>query len=253
MTGKGTISSLDLEKWPDGIEINSAIKLPEHLSYPFVVRDGQHVYCVPECAETGRVIRFALDEPSGTWRPTDPCVTAFTVVDPTLIKHHSVWWLFGGQVGRADYELCIWYADKLTGPWTPHPLNPVKTDFCSARPAGPLFTSRGELYRPAQDSSQGYGSAVAIQRVVELDQQRYTEEHVMRMEQLIDSPYRHGTHTLSIFSGGFIVDGKSSRFSLLTRFWRTVNFCQQKIRRMNLAKSRGSHVISSPVRGKSTR
>ena len=77
---------------------------------------------------------------------------------------------------------CLWRSPILTrptscisttvrqplGPWKPHKRNPVKSDVRNSRPAGRLFYWNGDLYRPAQDSSQRYGYAMSINRVLRL-------------------------------------------------------------------------------------
>ena len=97
----------------------------------------------------------------------------------------------------------------MFGPWTGHPQNPVKIDVTSSRPAGTPFVRDGVLHRPAQDCSSGYGGAVVINAVVTLDDERFEERPVGRVEADGD-PYPLGRHTLSYGGGLVAIDGKRS-------------------------------------------
>src|SRR5439155_5200805 len=99
------------------------------------------------------------------------------------------------------------------GPWHPHGLNPVVTDITAGRPAGTVFEHGGALYRPAQDGSRGYGSALAVCEVTSLDPERYDERVVQRITPT-DARYRNGVHTLARDGGFCAIDGMRWRFEL---------------------------------------
>ena len=92
----------------------------------------------------------------------------FPGCDATPVEHDGRWWLFcGNQDDRGTERLYLFMADALTGPWRPHPGNPVKADAGSARPGGLPFVHEGVLYRPAQDCSRTYGGALVLNRVTD--------------------------------------------------------------------------------------
>jgi hypothetical protein len=127
-----------------------------------------------------------------------------------------LWWLAGASdPGGAQFgsDLHLWYATDITGPWTPHPSNPVKTDVCSARPAGTPFVADGALYRPAQDSSSTYGSRVVINRIVTLTTRCFREEPAAFVAPDSQGPYPDGLHTLSAVGAMTLIDGKRLAFS----------------------------------------
>jgi hypothetical protein len=120
------------------------------------------------------------------------------------------WWLFATRPGRHSLtKLYLWWADDLTGPWTPHPLNPVKTDVRSARPAGTPFIHDGRLYRPAQDCVDGYGSAVALCEVTTLTPTAFEERvvNVVRADPSWARPF--GLHTLAAARDRTLLDARS--------------------------------------------
>jgi hypothetical protein len=129
-------------------------------------------------------------------------------VDATLAEVDGRWWMFAnvGVEGALNYdELCIFHAPSPLGPWTPHRRNPVKSDARSARPAGRLFHWNGDLYRPAQDCSGAYGSAIVINRVLRLTASEFREEPVSRIEAKW-APNLHGVHTVNTAAGISVID-----------------------------------------------
>jgi hypothetical protein len=107
------------------------------------------------------------------------------VVDATIHKVNGKFWMFAG-VSNGNYsnsdELCLFFADALTGPWTPHVANPVVSDVRHARPAGRLFYEGGRLIRPSQDCGKAYGYALAFSEVVTLSESEYEERQISRLE-----------------------------------------------------------------------
>ena len=111
-----------------------------------------------------------------------------------------------GVEGTLNYdELHVFSAAAPDGPWRPHPRNPVKSDARCARPAGRLFWWNGSLYRPSQDCSGQYGSAIVINKVTRLTPTEFAERPVSRIEAKW-APGLLGTHTLNSAPGISVVD-----------------------------------------------
>jgi hypothetical protein len=159
------------------------------------------------------VFLYALDD-AGRWTEEATLIEGIAVLDPTVVRHDGRWWMFGTD-SEVDPEgkLFLWSAPELLGPWEPHPANPVKADIRSGRPAGTPFVVDGELYRPAQDSSLGYGSAVVICRVTRLTREEFAEVPVARFAPPPGDPYARGRHTLAGAGGLTAVDGKRAVFA----------------------------------------
>ena len=199
-----------------------------HASYPFPVHVGDELYCVPETAQAGKVEAWRCIQLPDQWERVQTLVEA-PVLDPTPLTWNGRWWLFGTRRDRdANAELWLWSAPDFIGPWEPHPLNPVKIDVTSARPAGTPFARDGVLYRPAQDCSQGYGGSIVINRIDRLDEYGF-EEHVVELLDLGADRYKDGNHHLAFSSGLTVIDGKRaivdlhrSRRELLARLRRVL-------------------------------
>ena len=190
-----------------------AIRLPTHLSYPFLLEVDVDLYCIPESSQSGEVTLFRASEDRHEWIKVATLIKGAPIIDPTIFRHGEKWWLFGTRADAGDnFNLFAWHADELVGPWTAHLANPIKTDVRSSRPAGPPFVYEGDLYRPAQDCSTGYGNAVVVNRVKVLTAEQFEEEVVSRVAPDPKGIYPTGLHTLCGLDKTTIIDGSRSAF-----------------------------------------
>jgi hypothetical protein len=189
-----------------GAEI--VIARASHLSYPYVFTSDAGVCCVPETLqERDGCIIYQLDDDE--WRPLHHILRGRPIADPTILQHDGRWWLFcSNEEHHGNLTLEAYSADTLAGPWTPHPLNPLKSDLSSARPAGRPFVIKRRLFRPAQDCSNHYGGAVEIMEVTELTPSRFREVRALRLEPDRTGPYPDGLHHLVIDGEKVYLDGK---------------------------------------------
>lgn len=176
------IRMLDGGAWEPPVPV---LTRPYHLSYPFVFEwEGTH-YMIPETSgnrgvELYRCTSFPLE-----WQFEQQLLPDVRAADVTLHEVDGAWMMFA-MIARPGVEenwdeLHVFHASRPTGPWAPHERNPVKSDVRSARPAGRLFSVDGVLYRPAQDCSRGYGSAVSINRVLQASRSEFFEEETSRI------------------------------------------------------------------------
>jgi hypothetical protein len=174
--GRGAISVSRLQ--PDGTLSAPArvLEQPYHLSYPCVFEsDGW--WMVPETSDIGTVDLYRAVEFPFRWKHEARLLNDVLAVDATL-HHDGRWWMFVsiGEYRSSTWdELSIFMADELTGPWRPHPRNPVKSNAASSRPAGRLIRRGGRLLRPAQDCSRFYGEAVRFCDIERLTEDDYAE------------------------------------------------------------------------------
>ncbi|MCX6234043.1 MAG: hypothetical protein NT175_04850 [Bacteroidetes bacterium] len=189
-----------------------AIKEPWHLSYPYILESGGQVYCIPESAGSRQVNVYRLDSETDLFVHFKTILEGIDAVDPTLFQYQELWWLFFTRKHLSDTHLFAYYANDLFGEYKPHNNNPLKTDVCSARPAGAPFIIAGELHRPAQDCSVTYGERVAVNKIIKLDPWHFEEETVKYIEFVKDKEkrmkYHKGLHTISLSGEYIIFDGK---------------------------------------------
>ena len=192
---------------------SAALRLPVHLSYPYLIEQDGVRYCIPESVQANSVLLFRAVGSEPRWIFDCRLIDGFAAADSTVIRHDGRFWLFctrytPGRGNPANSELHIWHASELRGRWIPHAHNPVKVDRSNARPAGTPFVHDGELFRPAQDCSRTYGGSIKINRVTALTENAFAEEMVSLIEPRKDGPYPDGFHHLSAFGDYTFIDGK---------------------------------------------
>ena len=216
-------------------------RLEHHLSYPYVVEDGDVRYVMPEQSQARRVALYTVAEDG--MREARVLIDGIAAVDPTLVRHHGQWWLFVTDGAVDDNgELLLFHAPALDGPWTPHPMNPIVRDIRCARPAGTPFAIDGALYRPAQDCSTGYGARVALARVDVLTTRAYRETVVAHVAPPARGRGRHGLHTLALRDGICVVDGKDRVFDPAA----TLAILRSDVRRLRRTASKVPHGTPAP-------
>jgi hypothetical protein len=212
-TGRGSIAHVSITR--DGIVSDTECVLDPgvHTSYPFLVEDEGTVYMLPETSASGELVLYeAVDFPH-RWQRAATLLPGIPAVDASVIEHGGRWWMFAGIHGHGhNNNLCVWHAPRLSGPWTPHTANPVKTDARSARSGGTPFVSAGRLYRPSQDSSRRYGGRVVINRVDVLTPTAFAERPVRVVGPRQGSPYPDGLHTISAAGDRTLIDGNVLHF-----------------------------------------
>ena len=187
------------------------VERPYHLSYPFVFeREGQ-IWMLPEMSAAGRVELLRATNFPFEWEPAGTIIEGHEIADATIVEHGDRLWLFAsvGGAGSSSWDnLHLWSAPSLTGDWRPHARNPVLIDAASARPAGAMFRRDGQLWRPAQDCTGGYGSALTLARVTTLDDEQFEQKNVASLRPNAVWP-GIGLHTLNAAGAFEVVDGAS--------------------------------------------
>lgn len=208
-TNKGRIAAIEHRPSTGFSEPRVVMDFPTHASYPLLVEADDSVYCIPETSAQRRVVLLQTRSFPDDWVEVATLIDDRALADATVLFHDGRWWMWALDIEVGDNcALVLWYADSLTGPWTPHPLNPVKLDVRSARPAGGLFFDDGHLYRPAQDCSVTYGGRIVLTEVTELSTDRYAERTVSTIDPDPTSPYPLGVHTISSIGEMTVIDGK---------------------------------------------
>lgn len=205
--GRGWIAAAPRDA-PGGLDAaTTAIDLGCHMSYPATFAFEGATWCAPEAAGAGGLRLFRMGATPDRWEQVAHLLPGLRLADPTIFPHAGRWWLFatpdGAEVGTA---LHLWHAPSPLGPWTAHPLNPVKRDVASARPAGQVFAHGDALYRPGQDGAGAYGRAVVLHRILRLDPEGFEEVAVARLEPGRDWPCPDGLHTVNWQDGALVLD-----------------------------------------------
>jgi hypothetical protein len=214
-TRRAHISAMTIDENGQHSDPKQVLARPYHLSYPFLFRWNSEDYMIPETIGNRAIELYRCEEFPGRWALDRVLIEGIRAADVTLIEHGGRWWLFASVIeneGASTWdELFLYSADTPIGSeWKPHPKNPIVSDVRRARPAGRVFRSGGELYRPGQDCSKGYGSSIRIHRILKMTETEYQEEEVSRLEPGWDSDLV-GIHTLSRDGKLTVIDGNKRR------------------------------------------
>jgi hypothetical protein len=217
-SSRGHIARLDPDDPASAAAPQPVIVRNKHISYPYTFVDGVDVYCVPEMSQEEGCVLYRLDE-DGRWVPRHHLLRGVRIVDPTIFRFAARWWLFCAEPPpHHTRTLHAYFADALDGPWTPHPLNPLKRDVASSRPAGRPFTIGDRLYRPAQDCHETYGGAVHVMEVLTLTTVDFRETVALRLESDAAWPYPDGLHHLVVDGTRVYFDAKRRSTDFLLPF-----------------------------------
>ena len=178
------------------------------------------------CLTLYRCVRFP-----DRWEPAHRILDV-PAIDATVVRHDGKWWMFHALPGpedRAMRELHVVFADTLTGPWTQHPANPVRSGFHASRPGGTAFEANGALHLPIQDCAGTYGAAINLLRIDTLTTDAFEASVVRRFEAAdLLTGYADGFHTLSGCGDTTFIDVKRIQRSATEGWIRT----QYKVRRL---------------------
>lgn len=207
-TGKAVLASVDLNNrgWGTPEEV---LALPGHVSYPCLVEADGKVFIAPETCELNELALYEAIAFPRLWEKVAVLLPGVPAVDATVFRHGALWWLLGTMRDSANEILLGFYATDLFGPWYGHSKNPLKIDVRSARSAGAVFEIGGVLYRPSQDCSQTYGGRIIVHRIIELDEDHWSEVPVLALEASRSWPYNQGLHTIAVAGDQCIIDAKT--------------------------------------------
>jgi len=182
---KGHLAAIEVFEDAEPGEARVILERPYHLSYPFVFDWEGALYMIPETAQNRTVELYRCEEFPHRWHLHQVLLDNISAVDATLWRGLGQCWMFvnvaePGMEKNTD-ELHLYWSATPFGPWTANPRNPLVSDVRCARPAGPLFSHRGKLYRPSQDCSVAYGHSILINRVEHLGEDGYRETTVDRI------------------------------------------------------------------------
>jgi hypothetical protein len=206
--GKGIIICLELLDGGRYANLGTVLDEDAHLSYPQVFAWEGERYMVVESSEAKRVSLYRCVEFPLRWERVTDLIEGRECVDSTLYFHDGTWYLFANvseSGGGLSDELFLFHSGSLTGPYQPHPQNPVLTDARVSRPAGNLFRHDGRLVRPSQRCVPIYGSAIVFNEVLELSRERYRERTLSTLSPGF-LPELDGCHTYNAAEGVEVLD-----------------------------------------------
>jgi len=208
--GKGKIMMIENFDFKTKKNISGITPSQIHLSYPYLIRDDENLFCIPETSESLEIGLYKVDDNNpAKLKKQKILVGGKQFVDSSIIFHSGKYWLFTSISGISN-QLYIYYSNHIDGDYQAHELNPIKVKKEACRGAGSLFTSKGFMYRPTQNPSNCYGGSIQINKIKILTESHYQTEVIFEI--LPDKEYSKGIHHISFTADKIVVDGKRKVF-----------------------------------------
>lgn len=197
----GTIVSLVYDEALRLVDRRLCLSEPWHLSYPQVFAGEGAVWMLPEAHRSGGLTLYRAHDELADWQAECRINLDCVPVDASILRYDDRWWLFYASAQNKRTKLShlhVACANRLCGPWTPHPGNPVRIDPRSARPGGTPIIIGDRIMLPVQDNSATYGGALRALWIDRLDDRQFeaVAAEAMTVPDMVGA-YGHGMHTLS--------------------------------------------------------
>jgi hypothetical protein len=208
----GTIEVLVFDAAFRFVAAHAVLREPWHLSYPVVFDAEGETWLMPEANQSGRLTLYRARAFPDVWEPAITITVDPAPVDATPLWQEGRWWLFyastaHGQDGMS--ALHVAFADRLAGPWTAHPANPVRVDRAGARPGGTPLVAGGRVLLPVQDCARTYGGAIRLLEIDTLTPEHFAARLAARLSApAAAAPFRAGLHTLAGAGDVTLIDVK---------------------------------------------
>lgn len=204
--GRGKIMMIDGFDFKTKKQVKGISPTSIHLSYPYLIKQGEELYCIPETSNAKEVVLYKLnaDKPDLLTRCKE-LLSGMKYVDSSIIFFNNKYWLFTSVSGVYD-QLYIYYSSTIDGDYQEHQLNPIKVEKYACRGAGSLFIANNVIYRPTQNPTNCYGGSLQINKILVLTESEYKTEPVFEI--LPDKFYNRGLHHISFSNDKIVVDGK---------------------------------------------
>ena len=202
---KGVISYITVDQDLKFSKPQQVLELPIHLSFPHVFCEGTDIYMTPETYDYQSISLFKAITFPTQWEMQRVLVQGEDFADPILFKHNNYYWLF---VAVQQDRLRIYYAQDLSEPFQPHPINQQNL---RGRNAGAVYYINNRLIRPTMDCRQGYGRSMILKEILTLDPSHFEEQEIAYIEPNW-APFLDGTHSYCQNEDLVIYDGRRTIF-----------------------------------------
>jgi hypothetical protein len=170
---------------------------------------GGQVWMIPESVGARAVLLYRAERFPDRWVRHATLIPDRELSDATLLDHDGRLWLFATDrdgLGSTSDTLVVYSAERLEGPWQPHPMNPIRIDRRGARPGGAFVRAGDRLLLPVQDGTLGYGGGLGFSELLQLDAETVRLGPPVPLDPAGDWPHRQ-VHTYNRAGGIEVIDG----------------------------------------------
>lgn len=155
-----------------------------HLSFPFVFKDGDDIYMVPESSKNSDIRLYKSVDFPLKWKFEKQLISDVDAADTMIFNNDNRWFMLtnicSAQMGDHQSELHIFHSEDFKNDeWRPiESGNPVIFDPLKGRNGG-FFAHNGKLYRVNQVHGQShYGKSFNVNEIDVLSKEKYAETEV---------------------------------------------------------------------------
>lgn len=216
---KARISKLIIDKKTMQLkQVTPLLSLPNHISYPAIIRKNNNVYVYPENGLSGKLTRYLYDQKQEKFIE-DNIMMEGPLADATITELFGDEYLFCTKLPDCNGKHLEIYKKDGTGQY--QLFQEVDFEENIARMAGDFFKVENAIYRPAQDCNKCYGNGTVIQEVSMKNGLFYFND--VRRLYSQDNIYNEGLHTLNTFKNVVVMDivGKP-RYPLARKLIKTL-------------------------------
>ena len=176
-----------------------ALSTKYHLSFPFLIRDKEKIYMLPEQSKCTGLLLYECKTFPNKWTPVCELLKG-SFVDSVIFFYEDLYWLFTVEsIGDSNAKENLYYSSILcTKEWTFHSTINISKKKVSRRGAGNIFMKDGRIYRPVQHNQEYYAQGITMLEIITLSKTKYEERPIGEIGRNI--------HTLNILDELVIID-----------------------------------------------
>jgi hypothetical protein len=156
---------LKLNEYGNICDKGVALDLSHHLSYPYIFKDDNEIYMIPEQGSTNTIQLYKCTEFPHKWEPIYTFIGGDWFVDSNLIKYNGYYWIITTNVLG---KLYIIYSKHLLHSWNLHPICNKSVNINEHgdnRNAGTVKLIDNKIYRFTQRNINNYGESLLIKEI----------------------------------------------------------------------------------------
>ena len=183
---KGKISAFELSG-NSYKEIGVAIDEDFHMSFPYVFKNNNEIYMIPETSEHKEIRLYKCEEFPLKWKLEKVLMNNIEAVDTVVFNQKNKWHMLtnicSSSIGEHLSELHMFDADNLvTDIWKGSKNNPIIFDSEKARNGG-LFCIDDTFYRVNQSQNKdSYGYSFKINKIKSIKKDIYIEDEISHIK-----------------------------------------------------------------------
>ena len=185
--GRGRIAAIELSGGTDYRVLGAVIDEPFHMSFPYVLEQGNELYMIPETGAAKSIRIYKCVDFPLKWELCQSIrLDDEELFDAVAFEKDGLWWILANRdrTSKKGGGLLAFYSDSLlSGDWTPSALNPIVFDSGIERNGGVLDAQSGVPIRVRQRHGFDlYGAGISLARITNLTPSTFEEQEICLIE-----------------------------------------------------------------------